>query len=264
MGAAPHHRSRHLLLPAGAHPRHLARSASAPRPTTPSSAPTRRPSWASARSPSSPRSVCTRSTACASSCIDFLAIGRRGPARHVLGRHRALGAAADRLPPPPPHARVRRRVTMTHPTIDAPRSPHVAPRRRAGQLGEVGLALHARLGRRARRADLRPPASSTSSLGERRAARIDFAFVAGKLADPFWIVWDMLLLWLALIHGANGMRTLINDYAHGRLRAPCSSRPAASRPSSCSCSARSCSRPSTPASPRPRRRRCSRDFCSTQ
>jgi succinate dehydrogenase / fumarate reductase, membrane anchor subunit len=42
---------------------------------------------------------------------------------------------------------------------------------------------------------------------------IDFAFVAGKLANPFWIVWDTLLLWLALIHGANGMRTLINDYA---------------------------------------------------
>lgn len=47
---------------------------------------------------------------------------------------------------------------------------------------------------------------------------IDFAFVAGKLADPFWIVWDVLLLWLALIHGANGMRTLVNDYARGTLR----------------------------------------------
>ena len=47
---------------------------------------------------------------------------------------------------------------------------------------------------------------------------IDFAFVAGKLADPFWIVYDMLLLWLGLIHGANGMRTIVNDYAHGRLR----------------------------------------------
>jgi succinate dehydrogenase / fumarate reductase, membrane anchor subunit len=42
---------------------------------------------------------------------------------------------------------------------------------------------------------------------------IDFAFVAGKWADPFWIVYDLLLLWLALIHGANGMRTIINDYA---------------------------------------------------
>ena len=41
---------------------------------------------------------------------------------------------------------------------------------------------------------------------------IDFAFVAGKLADPFWVVYDLLLLWLALIHGANGMRTIVNDY----------------------------------------------------
>jgi succinate dehydrogenase / fumarate reductase membrane anchor subunit len=47
---------------------------------------------------------------------------------------------------------------------------------------------------------------------------IDFAFVAGKLANPFWIVWDTLLLWLALIHGANGMRTLTNDYVRGKLR----------------------------------------------
>jgi succinate dehydrogenase / fumarate reductase membrane anchor subunit len=48
---------------------------------------------------------------------------------------------------------------------------------------------------------------------------IDFAFVAGKLADPFWMIWDTLLLWLALIHGANGMRTIVNDYANGpRLR----------------------------------------------
>ncbi|RQP11045.1 MAG: succinate dehydrogenase [Microbacteriaceae bacterium] len=47
---------------------------------------------------------------------------------------------------------------------------------------------------------------------------LDWAFVAGKLADPFWVVWDTLLLWLALIHGANGMRTLANDYAHGRFR----------------------------------------------
>lgn len=42
---------------------------------------------------------------------------------------------------------------------------------------------------------------------------IDFAFVAGKWADPFWQVWDMAMLWLALIHGTNGMRTIVNDYA---------------------------------------------------
>ena len=43
---------------------------------------------------------------------------------------------------------------------------------------------------------------------------IDFAFVAGKWASPFWIVWDTAMLWLALIHGANGMRTIVNDYAN--------------------------------------------------
>ena len=43
-------------------------------------------------------------------------------------------------------------------------------------------------------------------------AAIDFAFVAGKMADPFWVVWDTLMLVLAFIHGANGMRTIINDY----------------------------------------------------
>lgn len=41
---------------------------------------------------------------------------------------------------------------------------------------------------------------------------IDFGFVGGKWANPFWKVWDLLLLWLALIHGGNGMRTIINDY----------------------------------------------------
>jgi succinate dehydrogenase / fumarate reductase membrane anchor subunit len=45
---------------------------------------------------------------------------------------------------------------------------------------------------------------------------IDFAFVAGKWASPFWQVWDVLMLWLALIHGANGMRTVVNDYATTR------------------------------------------------
>ncbi|WP_150306977.1 succinate dehydrogenase hydrophobic membrane anchor subunit [Planctomonas psychrotolerans] len=42
---------------------------------------------------------------------------------------------------------------------------------------------------------------------------IDFAFVGGKYANPFWRIWDFAMLWLALIHGANGMRHLVNDYA---------------------------------------------------
>lgn len=44
---------------------------------------------------------------------------------------------------------------------------------------------------------------------------IDWGFVAGKMANPFWQWWDVLMLWLALIHGANGMRTIVNDYVTG-------------------------------------------------
>jgi succinate dehydrogenase / fumarate reductase, membrane anchor subunit len=41
---------------------------------------------------------------------------------------------------------------------------------------------------------------------------IDFAFVGGKWSSPFWQVWDLLMLWLAELHGVNGVRTIINDY----------------------------------------------------
>lgn len=43
--------------------------------------------------------------------------------------------------------------------------------------------------------------------------RINFAFVAGRWSSPFWQTWDLLMLWLAQLHGANGMRTIINDYS---------------------------------------------------
>ncbi|SNT16884.1 succinate dehydrogenase / fumarate reductase membrane anchor subunit [Micrococcales bacterium KH10] len=41
---------------------------------------------------------------------------------------------------------------------------------------------------------------------------IDFAFVGGKWASPVWQIWDLLMLWLAMIHGNNGVRTILNDY----------------------------------------------------
>ena len=43
--------------------------------------------------------------------------------------------------------------------------------------------------------------------------RINFAFVAGRWASPFWQTWDLAQLWLAMLHGTNGLRTIINDYA---------------------------------------------------
>jgi succinate dehydrogenase / fumarate reductase membrane anchor subunit len=43
--------------------------------------------------------------------------------------------------------------------------------------------------------------------------RINFGFVAGRWSSPFWRTWDLLMLWLAELHGGNGLRTVINDYA---------------------------------------------------
>lgn len=42
---------------------------------------------------------------------------------------------------------------------------------------------------------------------------ISFAFVAGKWADIRWQIWDLAMLWLAMLHGSNGVKTIINDYA---------------------------------------------------
>ena len=43
--------------------------------------------------------------------------------------------------------------------------------------------------------------------------KINFGFVAGRWASPFWRTWDLAQLWLAELHGTNGLRTIINDYA---------------------------------------------------
>ncbi len=43
--------------------------------------------------------------------------------------------------------------------------------------------------------------------------RVNFAFVAGRWSSPFWRTWDLAMLWLAELHGTNGLRTIINDYA---------------------------------------------------
>ena len=43
--------------------------------------------------------------------------------------------------------------------------------------------------------------------------RIDFNYVAERWQTPFWGTWDILMLWLAQLHGANGVRVVIADYA---------------------------------------------------
>lgn len=46
--------------------------------------------------------------------------------------------------------------------------------------------------------------------------QIDFRFVAARYGTPFWRTYDLLLLWLAMIHGVNGVRTVVNDYISAR------------------------------------------------
>jgi len=42
--------------------------------------------------------------------------------------------------------------------------------------------------------------------------RIDFAFVSGRWSSPLWQTWDWTMLFLGLLHGANGLKTIIEEY----------------------------------------------------
>jgi succinate dehydrogenase membrane anchor subunit len=46
---------------------------------------------------------------------------------------------------------------------------------------------------------------------------INYHFVAERYATPFWRTYDVVMLWLAFIHGLNGVRVMIDDYvsSHG-------------------------------------------------
>ena len=50
--------------------------------------------------------------------------------------------------------------------------------------------------------------------------RVDYEFVVERWASAFWRTWDWLLLSLALLHGINGVRVIVQDYVKtpaGRL-----------------------------------------------
>jgi succinate dehydrogenase / fumarate reductase membrane anchor subunit len=47
---------------------------------------------------------------------------------------------------------------------------------------------------------------------------INFAFVTSRWGTPFWRIYDLLLLILALIHGVRGARTIVSDYTYGGMR----------------------------------------------
>jgi succinate dehydrogenase / fumarate reductase membrane anchor subunit len=44
--------------------------------------------------------------------------------------------------------------------------------------------------------------------------RVSFAFVAGRWDNVGWKTFDWLMLALALLHGANGLRVVVEDYVH--------------------------------------------------
>jgi succinate dehydrogenase / fumarate reductase, membrane anchor subunit len=44
--------------------------------------------------------------------------------------------------------------------------------------------------------------------------RVNFAFVAERWESLGWKTFDWLLLFLALLHGVNGLRIVIDDYVH--------------------------------------------------
>ena len=43
-----------------------------------------------------------------------------------------------------------------------------------------------------------------------------FQFVAARYANPLWRLFDWLLLTLALLHGMNSMRIVVDDYVRSR------------------------------------------------
>ncbi|MBI3977982.1 MAG: succinate dehydrogenase, hydrophobic membrane anchor protein [Chloroflexi bacterium] len=51
---------------------------------------------------------------------------------------------------------------------------------------------------------------------DRGVDRVDFNFVADRWANPMWRIFDFLLLALALTHGMNGLRVIVDDYVHRR------------------------------------------------
>ncbi len=97
-------------------------------------------------------------------------------------------------------------------TLDAPRSPYSRNTRKRGVNVEKWGWMYMRISGVILVVLIFGHLFVNLMIGEGVSA-LNFAFVAGKFADPFWQWWDVAMLWLALIHGGNGMRTLVNDYA---------------------------------------------------
>jgi succinate dehydrogenase / fumarate reductase, membrane anchor subunit len=47
-------------------------------------------------------------------------------------------------------------------------------------------------------------------------SKTTYDFVAARYDNPFWRVYDLLLLTLGLLHGLNGLRVMVDDYVRSR------------------------------------------------
>jgi succinate dehydrogenase / fumarate reductase membrane anchor subunit len=45
---------------------------------------------------------------------------------------------------------------------------------------------------------------------------IDFDVIAKRWESPFWRLYDLFMLVFGWIHGANGVRTILDDYSHAQ------------------------------------------------
>ena len=45
---------------------------------------------------------------------------------------------------------------------------------------------------------------------------IDFSVVAARYGTPFWRIYDLVLVLLAVTHGMNGAKLILDDYLHPR------------------------------------------------
>ncbi len=46
--------------------------------------------------------------------------------------------------------------------------------------------------------------------------QVDYSFVASRFSTSFWRTYDLVLLFLGLLHGVNGVRVVADDYLHSR------------------------------------------------
>ena len=45
---------------------------------------------------------------------------------------------------------------------------------------------------------------------------VNYQFAAERLANPFWRIYDLVLLGLVLVHGLTGVRIALDDHIHNR------------------------------------------------